>query len=68
MTTGLFLDAILIAQWRRKPKNKVLIDSDQGSQHTSYEWQNFLKYHNLESSTSLSLAQYIAHAMIVCCG
>nr|WP_244516279.1 IS3 family transposase [Acinetobacter kyonggiensis] len=52
ITTDLVLDALLMALWRRKPKNKVLIHSDQGSQYTSYEWQTFLKHHNLESSMS----------------
>ena len=41
-----------MALWRRKPQNKVLIHSDQGSQYISHEWQTFLKYHNLESSMS----------------
>lgn len=65
MTTDLVLDALLMALWRRKPKNKVLIHSDQGSQYTSHEWQAFLKQHNLECSMSRSLAQYTAHAMIM---
>ncbi|WP_139840946.1 IS3 family transposase [Acinetobacter sp. ANC 4558] len=52
ITTDLVLDALLMALWRRNPKNKVLIHSDQGSQYTSHEWQTFLKHHNLESSMS----------------
>jgi putative transposase len=32
MTTGLALQALLSAVWRRKPKTKVMIHSDQGSQ------------------------------------
>ena len=52
ITTDLVLDALLMALWRRKPQNKVLIHSDQGSQYTSHEWQTFLKHHNLESSMS----------------
>ncbi len=52
ITTDLVLDALLMALWRRNPKNKVLIHSDQGSQYTSHEWQAFLKHHNLESSMS----------------
>lgn len=39
-----------MALWRRKPKNKVLIHSDQGSQFTSMDWASFLKHHNLEHS------------------
>ena len=41
-----------MALWRRKPQNKVLIHSDQGSQYTSHEWQALLKQHNLECSMS----------------
>jgi Transposase and inactivated derivatives len=52
ITADLVLDALLMALWRRNPKNKVLIHSDQGSQYTSHEWQTFLKHHNLESSMS----------------
>ena len=65
ITTDLVLDALLMALWRRNPKNKVLIHSDQASQYTSHEWQTFLKHHNLESSMSRRLAQYTAHAMIM---
>jgi putative transposase len=39
MTTDLALPALLAAVWRRKPKAKVMIHSDQGSQFTSREWQ-----------------------------
>ena len=35
--TDLVLQALLMAIWRRKPKNKVLIHSDQGSQFTSMD-------------------------------
>ena len=52
MTTDLALQALLVAVWRRKPKAKVMIHSDQGSQFTSREWQVFLGQHNLEASMS----------------
>ncbi len=52
ITKALVLDALLMAVWRRKPKQKVLIHSDQGSQYTSEDWMLFLKAHNLESSMS----------------
>jgi putative transposase len=52
MTTDLALQALLAAVWRRKPKEKVMIHSDQGSQFTSREWQLFLSQHNLEASMS----------------
>ena len=48
----LVLTALLMAVWGRKPKNKVIIHSDQGSQFTSHEWQAFLDKHNLEASMS----------------
>lgn len=51
-TTDVVLQALLMAVWRRKPKNKVLIHSDQGSQFTSMDWTSFLKAHNLEHSMS----------------
>jgi len=52
MTTDLALQALLMAVWRRKPKAKVTIHSDQGSQFTSREWQSFLRQHNLDASMS----------------
>ncbi len=51
-TTDIVLQALLMAVWRRKPKDKVLIHSDQGSQFTSMDWTAFLKHHNLEHSMS----------------
>jgi len=50
--TDLVLQALLMAVWRRKPKSKVLVHSDQGSQFTSMDWASFLKQHNLEHSMS----------------
>lgn len=52
MATGLVLDALLMAVWRRKPAQQVLVHSDQGSQYTSGEWQSFLDANNLKSSMS----------------
>lgn len=52
MTTDLALQALLAAVWRRKPKTKVMIHSDQGSQFTSKEWLSFLGKHNLVASMS----------------
>jgi putative transposase len=52
MQTDLVLNALLMAVWRRKPKAKVIIHSDQGSQFTSHEWRSFLSAHNLEPSMS----------------
>jgi len=52
MHMDLVLSALLMAVWRRKPKSKVIIHSDQGSQFTSHEWREFLLTHNLEASMS----------------
>lgn len=52
MTTDLALQALLMAVWRRKPAGRVMVNSDQGSQFTSREWQTFLRQHNLEPSMS----------------
>jgi putative transposase len=51
-TTDVVLQALLMAVWRREPKARVLIHSDQGSQFTSGDWASFLKAHNLEHSMS----------------
>lgn len=52
MTKELVLDALLMAVWRRKPKHRVVVHSDQGSQYTSHDWSSFLKSNNLEGSMS----------------
>lgn len=52
ITKDIVLNALLMAVWRRNPKQKVMIHSDQGSQYTSYDWQAFLKDHGLEGSMS----------------
>lgn len=52
MHVDLVLDALVMAVWRRKPKNDVIVHSDQGSQYTSSDWQTFLKSHNLTCSMS----------------
>ncbi len=50
--TDLPLQALLMAVWRRKPRGNVYVHTDQGSQFTSYEWQEFLEQHNLAPSMS----------------
>lgn len=52
MQTSLALNALLMAVWRRKPTDTVVVHSDQGSQFTSQEWREFLTDHNLEASMS----------------
>ncbi|MFT5562276.1 MAG: putative transposase [Litorivivens sp.] len=44
----LVIDALMMALWRRKPKIKVLIHSDQGVQYTSSDWRKFVEDNNLE--------------------
>jgi len=41
-----------MAVWRRKPKNRVIIHSDQGSQYGSDEWNRFCASHGLSTSMS----------------
>jgi putative transposase len=48
----LALNALLMAVWRRQPKEEVVVHSDQGSQFSSYDWQDFLKQHRLVPSMS----------------
>ncbi len=48
----LAIGALLMAVWRRRPTGEVLVHSDQGSQFSSYDWQDFLKEHKLKPSMS----------------
>ena len=52
MEADLVMKALLMAVWRRQPKAEVIVHSDQGSQYTGYDWQDFLKAHNLVPSMS----------------
>ncbi|QVK33032.1 IS3 family transposase [Pseudomonas syringae] len=52
MTSDLAIDALLMAVWRRKPKQEVMVHSDQGSQYSSSDWRSFLKANNLVASMS----------------
>ncbi|TCS31449.1 putative transposase [Paucimonas lemoignei] len=52
LSRELALDALLMAVWRRKPKNSVLVHSDQGSQYGSDDWKRFCNANNLEPSMS----------------
>ena len=47
-TTNVALEALLAAIWRRKPKGRVLVHSDQGSQFTGLEWASLMKHHDME--------------------
>jgi putative transposase len=48
----LVLDALLMAVWRRKPKQPVIVHSDQGCQYGSDDWFRFCKAHKLDPSMS----------------
>jgi len=52
MQDELVLDALLMAIWRRRPTQQVMIHSDQGTQYRSHDWNAFLKDHNLKPSMS----------------
>jgi putative transposase len=48
----LALNALLMAIWRQRPEHEVLVHSDQGSQFSSHDWQDFLRAHRLKPSMS----------------
>jgi putative transposase len=48
----LALDALLMAVQRRRPKQSVIVHSDQGSQYGSDDWQRFCAAHGLKPSMS----------------
>lgn len=50
--SDLVIDALLMAIWRRKPKDRVLVHSDQGVQYTCSDWRKFLAENNLDVSMS----------------
>lgn len=62
LAKDIVLDALLMAVWRRRPNEPVIIHSDQGSQYSSGDWHKFCQRHNLIPSMSRrGLAQYTAH-------
>ena len=52
MDKHLVIRALLMAVYRRRPKEKVLVHSDQGSQYGSSDYLAFMKEHNLIPSMS----------------
>ena len=52
LAKDIVLDAILMAVWRRRPNEPVIIHSDQGLQYSSGDWQKFCQKHNLVPSMS----------------
>ena len=49
---NLVLNALLMAVWRRRPENEVIVHSDQGAQYGSDDWIRFCRDHNLKPSMS----------------
>ncbi|HGL6425434.1 TPA: IS3 family transposase [Klebsiella quasipneumoniae] len=52
LSRELALDPLLMAVWRRKPAENVIVHSDQGSQYGSDDWQRFCRANNLAPSMS----------------
>ncbi|EPG6464839.1 IS3 family transposase [Citrobacter freundii] len=52
LSRELALDALMMAVWRRKPDDEVIVHSDQGSQYGSDDWQRFCRANNLAPSMS----------------
>jgi putative transposase len=52
MARDLVIDALMMALWRRKPSQDVIVHSDQGSQYGSDDWQRFCRSHRLSPSMS----------------
>ena len=52
MKEELVLEALTMAYWRRKPEDRVMLHSDQGSQYTSRACQKLLVNLNIEPSMS----------------
>jgi putative transposase len=48
----LVLDSLMMAVWRRKPKQEVIVHSDQGSQYGSDDWKRFCDANQLLPSMS----------------
>ena len=52
LSRELALDALLMAVWRRKPAENVIVHSDQGSQYGSDDWPRFCRANSLAPSMS----------------
>lgn len=48
----LVLDSLMMAVWRRKPKQEVIVHSNQGSQYSSDDWKRFCGANQLLPSMS----------------
>lgn len=52
MSKDIVIKALLMAVWRRNPKQEVIVHSDQGSQYASCDYREFLSANNLVPSMS----------------
>ena len=52
LARSIVLDALMMAVWRRRPKQSVIVHSDQGSQYGSDDWLRFCRENNLKPSMS----------------
>ena len=50
MDRHLVIKALMMAVWKRQPKESVLVHSDQGSQYGSADYLAFMQDNNLEPS------------------
>lgn len=48
----LALDALLMAVWRRRPEETIIVHTDLGSQYDSDDWRRFCQANNLSPSMS----------------
>jgi len=58
LTKEIYLDAILIAIWNRKPTHIIIIYYDQGYQFSSDEWWPFCQQRHLQASMSRESTRY----------
>jgi putative transposase len=52
LARDIVINSLLMAVWKRKPKGRVIVHSDQGSQYGSDDWLRFCKEHHLDPSMS----------------
>jgi putative transposase len=52
MESELAISALMMAVWRRQPKQGVIVHSAKGSQFSSDDWQRFLQAHHPVASQS----------------
>lgn len=48
----LLLDSLMMAVWRRRPKQELIVHSDQGNQYSSDDWKPFRDTNQLLPSMS----------------